>query len=308
MLENRDYMRGDPQPGDSFRFQWSATTVLMVVLVVVFALQCMDDVYFKTGAERWLALTGDGLKAGWVWQLLTFQFLHLKLWHLFFNLLGLWFFGRYVEHVLGRQRFLVAYFGAGVIGGLLQGALMLLFPVHFFPVALGASAGVSGVFALFAMLERESEVRWNFILPIRAMTLLGVYVCLELFFTLVPTPREACVAHAAHLGGLLAGIAWVRLGWHHDFVPLPWDGLFARWRQWRPLQARQRKRALVRAASLRGRPWRTTAGEDTDLAPDEFISQEVDPILDKISAHGLQSLTDRERQILQSARRKMEKK
>ena len=46
----------------------------------------------------------------------------------------------------------------------------------------------------------------------------------------------------------------------------------------------------------------------TDLPSEEFISREVDPILDKISAHGIQSLTERERKILEAARNKMAKR
>ena len=80
-------------------------------------------------------------------------------------------------------------------------------------------------------------------------------------------------------------------------------------RFWRPLQARQRKQELVRAASTRGRPWPSTrAKAEPDLAPEEFISREVDPILDKISAHGMQSLTERERKTLADAQKKMAKR
>ncbi len=308
MLENRDYMRHDPSPDAPFRWSWTASTVLMVVLVAIYALQCLNDVYFHTRADWWLALTRDGLRSGWVWQLFTFQFLHADVWHLIWNLVAMWFFGRQIEAILGTKRFLVAYFGAGVIGGILQGSLTLLFPEHFGRVTVGASAGLAGVFALFAMLERHSIVRWSFLIPIPAFTLLMIYVAMELFFTIVPTPREMCVAHAAHLGGLCAGIAWVKLGWHRDFITLPWEGLFSRLTSWRPTRSRERKRTLVRAA-VRSESWqRATQSAGEELPPDQFISKEVDPILDKISAHGIHSLTPRERQILEAARSKMGKR
>jgi membrane associated rhomboid family serine protease len=304
MLENRDYMRV-PDPGSPFRFRWTATTVLMVSLVVIFALQRINDVYIQSNAELWLGLTAVGLKSGYLWQLLTFQFLHGGLLHLLCNLLGLFYFGRFCENVLGRRRFLVAYFGAGAIGGVFQGVLMLAFPAHFGGILFGASAGISGMFALFAMLERDSTVHVYFVLPVRAMTLLVVFCAISLFFTLVPSPRDG-TAHAAHLGGLLAGIAWVKLGWHRDFVTLPWEGFFSRWRRWRPLENRQRKHELVRAAKVRAESWkRATPESPAELPPEEFISKEVDPILDKISQHGLHSLTDRERKILEAARKKM---
>lgn len=291
MLDDRDYMREG-----SRREALPCSVILMIVLVVCYALQCINDVYLKTEAEGWLAMTADGLRRGYVWQLLTFQFLHLNFWHLLCNVLGLWFFGRWVEFALGKKRFLVSYLMAGIAGGLLQGALMLAFPGHFFPVMFGASAGVSGLFAVFAWLESDSEVRWNFILPIKAQTLFWAYVGVEAFFTAVPTPREGGIAHAAHLGGLLFGMKFVRWGWHRDYVPLPWEKWFAR----KPGKAKQ-------AASLVGFELRRPAKDDEPLS-DDFISKEVDPILDKISAHGIHSLTDRERKILEKARAVMAKR
>jgi membrane associated rhomboid family serine protease len=308
MLENRDYMRNEPSSGNPMRFQWSACVVLMILLVITFAFQCVNEVYGQPEIEDSLALTPAALGRGHVWQLLTFQFLHGGLLHLIGNLMGLWFFGRWVENILGTNRFLVAYFGCGVVGGLMQSTLMFFFAAHFGSFVFGASAGVMGIFAIFARLESDSEIRLNFILPIRAGILLWITVGISLFFTLVPSPRGGGIAHAAHLGGILAGLAWVKLGWHHDFVALPWENLLGRLRFWRPFQARQRKQELVRAASARGRPWRTAGVKaEPDLAPEEFISREVDPILDKISAHGIQSLTERERKTLADAQKKMTK-
>ncbi len=306
MLENRDYMRNEPSAGNPFRFHWSASVFLMVVLVITFALQCINEVYGWPEVEDSLALTPATLTRGHVWQLLTFQFLHGGLWHLLGNLMGLWFFGKWVENVLGPRRFLVAYFGCGIVGGLLQSALMALFWPAFGSAVFGASAGVMGVFAIFARLESDSEIRLNFILPIRAGILLWFTAAISLFFTLVPSLRGGATAHAAHLGGLLAGLAWVKLGWHHDYMVLPWENVMGRLRFWRPSQTRPRKPELVRAAPARGRPWRTDRVKaESDLAPEEFISREVDPILDKISAHGIQSLTERERKILAEAQKKM---
>jgi membrane associated rhomboid family serine protease len=305
MLENRDYMRGKPDPGSPFRLRWNASTLLMVSLVILYALQCVNDVYIHSPAELWLGLSAQGLASGYLWQLVTFQFLHGSFWHLFGNLLGLFFFGRFVESIMGTRRFLVAYFFAGIIGGILQGILMLTFPMHYGLLLFGASAGISGLFAIFAMVERQTEVYVYFILPVRALTLLYVFVAISLFFTIVPSSRDH-TAHAAHLGGLVAGILWVKLGWHHDYVRLPWEGLLDRWRRWRPSLSRERKRALVRAASVKSDSWKrpeTDAPEEVPTA--EFISKEVDPILDKISKQGIHTLTERERKILDAARKKI---
>lgn len=307
MLENRDYMR--ESSGGSWRFRWSATVMLMAILAAVFVLQCINDVYLDPVIESQLALTPLALTAGHVWQFFTFQFLHMGIGHLLGNLLGLWFFGRFVEHVLGTKRFLTAYFMCGVIGGLLQCVLMILFPRHFAPFVFGASAGVLGMFAIFCRLQADSEVRLYFVLPIRADILLWIIGGISLFFTLVPSGRGGISAHAAHLGGILAGLAWVKLGWHRDFVPLPWENWFRRLRS--PLP-RQRENELLRSAPVRKGSWRKakiiSPQTTEDVPPAEFISQEVDPILDKISAHGIHSLTERERQILDAARKKMAKR
>lgn len=278
----------------------------MIVLVVAFALQCINDVYFKTAVERFLALTPASIASGFVWQFFTFQFFHFDLWHLIGNLLGLWFFGRFAEEVLGRKRFLIAYFGCGVVGGLLQAVLMVLFPQQFFPFVFGASAGVMGVFAIFCRLEANSEIRWNFILPIRAEVLLWITMAISCFFTVVPSNRGGEISHAAHLGGLLAGIAWVKMRWHDEMIPVPWEGIGAK------LKSLFRRRPITRPKPAAA-PWakpeaRRQTAAPAEVTPAEFMAREVDPILEKIAAHGIHSLTVREKEILERARSKMTKR
>jgi membrane associated rhomboid family serine protease len=291
MLEDRDYMR---QP--TYRDGMSATTALTIILVCVFGLQCINDVYLRTNAEEWLSLTNN--PRYWPWQLFTFQFLHLNLTHIICNLIGFWWLGHFVENVLGKKRFLVALFGCGAVGGHLQGTLMILWPQYYGNAVVGASAGVSGLLAIFALLEKDSEVRLYFILPIRGIWFLWIWGGISLFFTLVPSVfRAGNVASAAHLGGVLAGIAWVKLGWHQDFKQLPWEGLFERWKAPKSTPT----------VSKRSQPAATRTPERLDEAPipDGFLPNDVDAVLDKISASGINSLTARERAILEAARKKM---
>ncbi|MFO1513239.1 MAG: rhomboid family intramembrane serine protease [Verrucomicrobiota bacterium] len=300
MLDDRDYMRSESRFGRSVVFRWSATTVLMAVIIGCFVVQNLIP---KNEVDKYLALSAGGLKAGFVWQLLTYQFLHGGPGHLIFNLLALWSFGRVVEHRLGVSRFLAMYFLTGIIGGLFQTILAFLVPDQHGGFLCGASAGICGVMAVFCLMEPEVKICPLFM---KARYALLVFIGVAVVFTIVPMgPR---ISHAAHLGGLLGGVAWVKLGWHHNFVTLPWEGLFGRLRRMGPLQTRQRKQELVRAAPVQGRRWRANSGQgEPETAPEEFISKEVDPILDKISAHGLQSLTDQERKVLDAARKKMSK-
>ena len=115
MLEDRSYMRGE-----AFRPQGSFTILLLVVNVVVFALQEINAAYFHFPLERYFALSREGLAQGYLWQPLTFQFLHGGGLHLLFNLLGIYMFGRLVEERLGRGAFLKLYFLSGIVGGLVR--------------------------------------------------------------------------------------------------------------------------------------------------------------------------------------------
>jgi membrane associated rhomboid family serine protease len=286
MLDDRSYMRENPH-----RSVWSACVILMVSLGVCFVLQEIARFYFRAPIFEYLALSTRGLRQGFVWQFLTFQFLHGGLWHLASNLLGLYFFGRTVETRLGSRQFLRIYLLSGFGGGFLQASLQWLLPQYFGGSVIGASAGVLGLIAAFALMEPDARIFLNFFIPLRAKHLLWIELGIALFYTLVPVSTG--VADAAHLGGILTALALMR-----------WD-LRAPKVAWNPLHARRRKRELVQAAAQVTK-WRGKREQPAgELPPEEFISREVDPILDKISAHGIHSLTPRERQILEAARAKM---
>jgi membrane associated rhomboid family serine protease len=250
----------------------------------------------------YLELSLEGLKRGFVWQLITFQFLHSGFIHIIFNSLGLFFFGRDVESALGRRRLFQLYFLSGIAGGLLQMLFAFLMPQHFGGPVVGASAGVSGLVAAFAIMNwhhRFTLFIYFFPVPMSGKTLLWVSAGLAIVGVLSKISQPGGgVAHAAHLGGLLGGIAFIRLGLAER---TPW--------RFRIFEERRRKRNLVKTAVIKMPGWTTSKDIiSSDLPEEEFISKEVDPILDKISAHGIQSLTPREREILERARNKMAKR
>lgn len=293
MLENRDYMR---QSYD--RFRWSVTLTLVVALVIAFIAQ---RYLLPPELVGNLALSLDGIKQGHVWQLLTFQFLHGGWLHLFFNCWTLYMFGREVEIALGKARFLTLYFLSGVVGGLFQMFAALAWPNYFGGGVVGASAGVFGVVAAFAMLFPEQMLTMliMFIIPVnmRAKWLLFISLGITALGIALPATFGGNIAHAAHLGGILTGMAFIRLGGE------------LRRSLWEPFEARKRKRELIKAVSIKIPQWpRNKTEPPADLPEEEFISREVDPILDKISQHGIQSLTERERKILEAARNRIVKK
>jgi len=101
------------------------------------------------------------------------------------------------------------------------------------------------------------------------------------------------VAHGAHLGGILVGIIFVRWGRNISDAAL------------RILPARPSAKVKLLRGSGSDKKLRLLNPSSTEVVADEYISKEIDPILDKISAKGFQSLSARERQMLEAARKKL---
>src|SRR5208337_3781995 len=116
MLEDRDYMR-QPEYGPRV----SLTVLVLVVNAVVFLVEC-----FTLGSpprfslDSHFALSVEGVEHGFIWQLLTYQFMHANLWHILINSWAIYLFGREVEATLGWMKYLVLYLAAGVVGGMFQ--------------------------------------------------------------------------------------------------------------------------------------------------------------------------------------------
>jgi membrane associated rhomboid family serine protease len=285
MLEDREYMR---QPDYGRRTSLTVALIIVNAIVFVFELLVSGNPHSLFIEDHYFALSGDGLKSGFVWQLLTFQFMHAGLLHIFLNCWAIYVFGRAIEETLGWKKFLILYLSSGVVGGICQVLAGWLWPGLFGGPVVGASAGVFGLVAAFAVLfpERELVMLLFFIIPIRltAKMLLMLSAVLALAGIVFPIDH---VANAAHLGGMLTGVVFIR-----QFIQ-------GRWGQWEFPSPRAGKGSFWRSASDQ---------PDEDLSTDEFVKSEVDPILDKISRHGIQSLTAREREILEKARERMVKR
>jgi membrane associated rhomboid family serine protease len=287
MLEDRDYMR-QPQ----YLPRLSFTVVLLVVNAIVFLVECFALGYpprFSSG--NWFALSVEGLQHGFVWQFLTYQFMHANLWHILFNGWAIYLFGREIEETLGPKKLLVLFLAGGVVGGFFQVMAALLWPGYFGGPVVGASAGGFGLMAAYAILFPERELTLLFPpVTFHAKTLLIFSAVLAVMGVVFPVDN---VANAAHLGGMLTGVVFIR-----QFIQ-------GRWGQ----PGASGPRGLVGTLAAKTSFWRPEADKpEEDLSTDEFVKSEVDPILDKISRQGIQSLTAREREILEKARSRMAKR
>jgi len=286
MLEDRDYMREPDYYGRRISF----TVALLIINAVVFLVECAFSRSFSPGnpfINQYFALSVEGLKHGYVWQLLTYQFMHAGFFHILLNSWAIYFFGQELEHTLGPKHFLALYFSSGVMGGIVQVLLGLAWPAYFGGAVVGASAAAFGLVAAFALFypQRELTMLIFFVIPITmyAKTLLLVSAVLAVIGIVFP---GSSVANGAHLGGMLTGIVYVR------------QILQGHWPQWK-IPSWRRPRSTRKPSRF------ADAFSDPDDVPADELKDEVDAILDKISARGIQSLTAREREILERARNKM---
>lgn len=289
MLDDRSYMKNV-----SFGPDWSATKAILWANVGFFVLQQLTLFYSSVPIERYFYLSKEGVASGYVFQLVTYQFLHGSVFHLLCNLLVIYFFGKALEEVLGRKDYLMLYFTGGVVGGVFQIALAWGFPDAFGGRVVGASAAAFGLVAAFAQMfpERTITLLLFFVIPVsmRAQTMLWIAIGLAVFGIVVP---NSYVAHGAHLGGIVVGVAYV-----HYVIRNSWRFSMPSFSNMRP----NRPRARVVAKG-----WSSNARviDEAPKSTGEFISKEIDPILEKISEKGIHSLTEKERDILESARSRM---
>ena len=203
------------------------TRMLLIVNVVVFLLQqVMGDallVHFALwplGPHQPAQLDdGSMTMVGFEpWQIVSYGFMHGSVTHIAFNMLALWMFGAPVENALGARRYTFYYF-ACVLGAAFAQLVTTHFfqPQDFYPT-LGASGGVFGLLLAFAILYPQAKVFLFFVpVPVPARIAVIGYMILEL--VLGVTGTQAGVAHFAHLGGALVGLALIQY-WRSRLRPL----------------------------------------------------------------------------------------
>jgi membrane associated rhomboid family serine protease len=158
----------------------------------------------------YFSLSGAGVMHGFIWQLVTYSFLHGGLWHLLLNMLTLWMFGSQEEQDWGSRQFLEYYFFC-VIGAALVtvGVSYAGFGMTPMTRTIGASGGIYGLLIAFGMLYGNREL---FLFPIPFLIKAKYLVAILIFIVLVSTLQPAGgVANFAHLGGLFFGFLYLKL-------------------------------------------------------------------------------------------------
>jgi len=288
-----------------FRFFPPVIKALLISNVAVWLIIDFVLSPFAIGGER---IGGEGLLTRYLalwplgdnfypWQLFTYMFLHGGFAHIFFNMLALWMFGMELENTWGSRKFLIYYLLCG-LGAAISNVLVAPLIGQVGPT-VGASGAVYGVLVAFGMLFPDRPIYIYFLLPIRAKYFVAIYMAMEVFQGVTGTSDG--VAHFAHLGGAAVGLlyvlvdrgtlpfgSWLRgLTTRHEEVPLG----YRRFNR-TPEEVHEAKFYDIKTGQQR------KGGKD-------ITQEDIDAILDKISAGGYQSLTEDEKRILFEASKKL---
>ena len=223
---------------------------------------------------EYLGLSDRGINDAYAWQFFTAPLLHNNIWHFAADMLVLYFIGRDVEAIIGQRQFLFLY-----LFGAFSGELGHLFLMPSNCVLFAASGGVAAIFVAYATIlpELEMTALLLFMVPVRLKMRRLAQIALVGAVALLLFDRSGAVGHSAFVGGAIAGWFYAHLlGFGRTSL----------------LQRILRQRRLE-AARLQ------------TISADQFVAEEIDPLLEKISQRGLASLSRRERRLLEQAREKM---
>jgi membrane associated rhomboid family serine protease len=157
----------------------------------------------------------------WIWQLVTYMFLHGGIFHILFNMLALWMFGAELERIWGTRYFLKFYFVTGVGAGLLT-VLFSLLPFDFAQhlqrsIVIGASGAIYGLLLAYALYFPDRPIYMYFLFPIPAKVFVAIMGGIAFLSSL---SDAGGVANATHLGGLLVAYLFLKGARAHPLAEL----------------------------------------------------------------------------------------
>lgn len=183
------------------------------VLLLLTVLRVTNEDFFDA-FRAIFALVPYLVVRGWIWQLVSYSFLHEGILHLLFNMLGLWMFGAQFEQDWGSRKFLEFYFFCVIGAALTTIAVSYTGFGGVLPTTktVGASGGVLGILMAFGLIYGEREIM---LFPIPFSIKAKYFVAGIAFITVVEAISASsghgeAIAYSAHLGGLLFGFLYVK--------------------------------------------------------------------------------------------------
>src|SRR6266446_3352458 len=228
---------------------------LVGVNLAVFIAQQILQAYQPQAVREYLGLSYRGIDQAYAWQFFSAMFLHSGVFHFAANMIVLYLIGRDVESILGQKHFLYLYL-LGAIGG----ELGHLFLMPSTTVLLAASGGIAALVVAFATILPELELTASifFLLPVKLKAKHFGYALWVIGIFLLLVDRSGVVSHSSYLGGCAAGWLYAHLlGFGRPSF----------------LQRFLRQR-------------RTEAERYEQMSIEQLMSEEIDPLLEKISRGG----------------------
>jgi len=272
------------------------TAVFLVLLITKIILTFSQS----PGVYAWIidmvalpASTGEFIRKPWT--LITYFFTHEDIFHILFNMLFLYWFGKLVDEYLGAKRVVALYLLGGIAGGVLFIALYNLLPYFHSqlngPPMVGASAAAFSVAVGASTLLPNYTFNLIFLGPIRIKFIALFYIILSLAQTIGPNAG----GNLAHLGGALVGYIFIKMLQNGTDLGKPLYAIMNGWSKMfrkRPsMQVTYREKQVYRSTSV----YSSASSSTTIEVPNQT---EIDTILDKISKSGYESLTKEEKQKL----------
>ena len=272
-------MRLSGRKASRFTRSWAPPQRIVLLSLIglnaaAFIVQLVLTSWNQPSVLEYLGLSDRGINDAYAWQFFTAPLLHNNIWHFAANMLVLYFIGRDVETIIGQRQFLFLY-----LFGAFSGELGHLFLMPSDCVLFGASGGVAAIFIAYTTIlpELEMTTLLLFMVPVRLKMRRLAQIALVGAVALLLYDRSGAVGHSAFVGGAIAGWFYAHL------LGFGRTSLLQR-------VLRQRRLEAARLKSMRA---------------DQFVAEEIDPLLEKISQRGLASLSRRERRLLEQAREKM---
>jgi membrane associated rhomboid family serine protease len=220
--EDRAYHREGRSYGDGPKFIFPMPSRLTFAIIITNVVVFLLEAFATTGAPiaRYGPLTFMGGKAFLEpWRWVTYQYIHAGAAHLFFNMIGIYFFLPMIERAWGWKRAFAFYTGGGVFAGCAYGIISIFYP----GVLVGASGSIMAVLGAATAIAPNMQVLAQMIIPMTMRTMALLYTV----FYVLSIIGDRNPADAAHLGGLVFGYLSVRYG-----APL-WNGSMRRWERTR---------------------------------------------------------------------------
>ncbi|MDO8303540.1 MAG: rhomboid family intramembrane serine protease, partial [Sedimentisphaerales bacterium] len=213
-IYDRDYTQQDDftSHGRSGGTRWGlpqtppVVTYLLIANIVMFLASLIPPV--NNFFYGWLAIdTTSAVKIIQAWRLITYQFLHNGFWHIFFNMLGLFFLGPTLERHWGSKRFLRFYLMCGIAGGLFYTLLSITHLLHA-GMMVGASGAMLGLLAACAILFPHFVV-FIFVFPVPIR--IAAIIFIVMYILNIAAQGANAGGDAAHFAGMVAGAGYVFL-------------------------------------------------------------------------------------------------